>query len=307
MINQVTGWMRGDSGVSVIFGAFLLLAILTVFISAFLIYWIPAQQLGKESTENETLFLSVLRFSEKLDDLNVPSSSFSSSFKSQTFPSNVTVLVNENDGRFLFSAPVTLLPESEKVIRTGFSLDDDIFSDLPDDREWFILGSGSALFYNKYEQLPDQIYFIGPSSLLLSQEDGASFIQEPSVFITRGSSNQIFMSLSGFIVQTNNAPVFEKNPTLRYRLIKTVQIHDFVPDVSIRYVSPETPAFQLSSDFYSHRDEAYDTWFLNTREMIQSDYPEIDVYFDSDSMSLCLISSVPIEIDVQIIVIAFEY
>jgi hypothetical protein len=303
--NRITRWIRSESGVSVIFGALLLLSILTVFILVFLVYAIPAYQLEKESVENDTLFLSVLLFSEKLE--NLQSFSPSSSFKSQSFPSNAAVLVNEKDGCFLFSAPLSLPPESEKSIASNFSLNHDVFSDISKNTEWFFLSSGSVMFYNQYEQLPDQVYFVGPSSFILSQEDGASFIQEPAIFLIRGSNNQIYISLSGFIVRNNNDPVFEKNPTLRYRLIKTIFAHDFVSCVAIRYAAPETTAFQLPSDFYGSREKVYTSWFLKLQETIQSDYPEIDVYFDPDSMSLYLISSVPIEIDVQIMEIEFEY
>ena len=285
----------------------MLLSILTVFILAFLVYAIPAYQLEKESMENDTLFLSVLHFSEKLGDLQPSSSLSSSSLKSQSFPSNVTVLVNENDGFFLFSAPVSLPPESEKAVKSKFSLDHDVFSEVSGETQWLFLSSGSVMFFNQYEQLPDQIYFVGPSAFILSQEDGASFIQDPEIFIIHGSNNQIFMSLSGVIVQNNNDPVFEKNPTLRYRLTKTIFAHDFVSCIAIRYIPPETSAFQISSDFYDNRDGIYNSWFLRIQETIQSDYPEIDVYFDPDSMSLYLISSVPIEIEIQIMEIEFEY
>ena len=305
--NNIIAWVRGKSGVSAVFGALLLLAILTVFVLAFLVYAVPAYQIEKESAENEALFLSVLHFSEKLEDLRQSSSFSSSSIKSQSFPSNVTVLVNENDGGFLFSAHLVLPPDSEKTIQSKYPIKHDVFAEVSDETQWFFLSSGSVMFYNQYEQLPDQVYFVGPSAFILSQEDGASFIQDPSIFIIRGSDNQIFMSLSGVIVQNNNDPVFEKNPILRYRLTKTIFAHDFVSSVAVRYVSPETAAFQLSPDFYDNKDKAYDSWFLRLRETIQSDYPEIDVYFDSDDMSLYLISSVPIEIEIQIMEIEFEY
>ena len=283
-------FFRDQSGVSAIFGAFLLLGIAVVFLSAFLVYAVPAWELQKESEENNSLYLSVIQFSNDIDSLSgKPFSNFSSFQKNILLPPSNAVILTDSGGEFLFSADFSIPPESEAYLKSE--------SSVP---EYFVLSRGSVIFSNSYQQLPDQFYFVGPSALLLCQNEGASFIKSPAVRIIKGSDGRILLTLSGQIFKSESSPVFGDKAVIRYRETKTIMIHDFVSDIEIRYVPSSSSYPQTHSIFYENRDIASELWLSDFSHRIADDFPEIEAVYRDEISSLIISSEVPIEIDICI-------
>ena len=281
-------FFRDQSGVSAIFGAFLLLGIAVVFLSAFLVYAVPAWELQKESEENNSLYLSVIQFSNDIDSLSgKPFSNFSAFQKSILLPPSNATILTDSGGEFLFSADFSIPPESEAYLKSESSVSD-----------YFVLSRGSVIFSNSYHHLPDQFYFVGPSSLLLCQNEGASFIKSPAVRIIKGSDGRILLTLSGQIFKSESSPVFGDKAVIRYRETKTVMIHDFVSDIEIRY-APSSD-LQTYSIFYENRDIASELWLSDFSRRIADDFPEIEAVYRDEISSLVISSEVPIEIDICI-------
>ena len=290
IVESLKSFFQNQSGVSVIFGALLLFGICIVFLSAFLVYAVPAWELQKESEENDSLYLSVIQFSNDINALNQKSGSGFSSFQGFILlpPSNATVSADAG-GEFLFSADLSIPSESETYLISESSVSG-----------YFVLSRGSVIFSNSYHQLPDQFYFVGPSSLLLCQNEGASFIQSPSVRFVRGSDGQILLLLSGQIFKCDSSPIFGENAVIRYRETKTITIHDFVSDFEIRYVPSSSYFPQIHSVYYENRDIASEFWLSDFDSRLTDDFPEIEAVYKNEISSLTISSAVPIEIDIRI-------
>jgi hypothetical protein len=281
-------FFQNQFGVSAIFGALLLFGICVLFLSAFLIYAVPAWELQQESEENDSLYLSVIQFSNETEIISQKAgfSPFQSVFLLP--PSNATVLT-DTDGGFLFLADLSIPSESESYLLSESSVSG-----------YYVLSRGSVIFSNSYHQLPDQFYFVGPSSLLLCQNEGASFVKSPSVRFVRESDGRILLTLSGQIFKSESSPIFGEKSVVRYRETKTVMIHDFVSDVEIRYVPSPSSYLQTYSIFYENRDIASEMWLSDLAGRLAIDFPEIEAVYTDELSSLIISSAVPIEIDICI-------
>ena len=279
-------FFQNQSGVSVVFGALLLFSICVVFLSVFLVYAVPAWEMYRESEENDSLYLSVIQFSNTLESF--PRQSVSA--KSQGFlslPSSNATVFTDPDGEFLFSADLSLPPESEMYLKTE--------SSIPG---YYVLSRGSVIFFDSYHQLPDQFYFVGPSSLLLCQNEGASFIHPLSIRFVRGSDGQILLLLSGQIFKCDSAPIFGKKKIIQYRETKTVEIHDFVSEFEIRYAPSLSDYSSIHSVFYENKDIAMETRLFDFGSQGMNDFPEIEIVYKDEISSLIISSEVPIEVDI---------
>jgi len=282
-------FFQNQSGVSAIFGALLLFGIGIMLLSAFLVYAIPAWELHSESEENDSLYLSVIQFSNDIDSFFQKSPDFSFGHGVLLFPPSNAIVLTDAGGEFLFSADISVPPESETYLKSDSSVSD-----------WYVLSRGSVLFFNSYHQLPDQVYFVGPSSLLLCQNEGAAFVKSPAIRFSRAFDGRILLSLSGQVFKSNSSPVSGEKAVIRYRETKTIMIHDFVSDIEIRYVPSLSAYPQMHSGFYENRDIALEFWLSDFGSRIADDFPEIEVVYKDEISGLVISSAVPIEIDICI-------
>lgn len=283
-------FLQNKSGVSVIFGALLLLSIFSVFLSVFLITALPALEMYRESAESDLLFRDVLNFSETVDAF----SSFSNASDLFLFARGAAVSADENGGKFLFRADMTLPPDPAAVPESV---------SFPD---YFELSSGSVVFINAYTQIPDQFYFYGPAGLILCQEDGASFIRRPPVSLTRGEDDRILLRLSGRLIRNGDPLISESSGTVHVRG-QTVYLHDFISEIEIRYIPP--PAVNIESDeiFYENRDIAVEKYLSETAVRIGQAFPEIEAVYRDEIVALTLSSDVPMEADIQIMTLIIDF
>ena len=279
---------RDQSGVSTLFGALLLLSIAVVFLSAFLVYALPAWELHQESEENDTLFLSIVRFSNDADSMSQKSQTGISDFQSVVLPPSNASIFTDTGGGFVFFSDLSIPPESENYLKTESSV-----------QNYYALSSGSVMVFNEYNQLPDQLYFVSPSFLLLCQSEGASFIKSPSAHFIE-SDGRFILFLSGEILKCDSSPIFGEKAVIRYRKNRTVEIHDFVSDFEIRYVPPPSALFESHSIFYENRNIAAESWLSDFSSRISADFPEMDIVYKDEISSLCISSAVPIEVDIRI-------
>lgn len=292
----VRNFVRDESAVSAVFGALLLLGIFSVIFSVFLVTALPAWVMHQESEERDLLHADVLTFSENAGILSRSAASGFFLPRTQVLSSrNSTVAADENGGTFLFRADTDLPPEVESILKTGSNPD------------YFKLSSGSLLFIENYQQLPDQFYFYGPAGLILCQEDGASFILPPSVYLSRGDSGKILLQLSGYIVECHSSAVSGVNTVICFRNVQTVYAYDFVSEVELRYVPPTGPNFGSDSIFYENRDIAVEYYLSDLASSIQENFPEIEAVYKSEIAGLTLTSETPIELDIQITVLQVEF
>jgi len=279
-------FFQNRSGVSVVFGALLLLSICVVFLSVFLVYAVPSWEMYRESEENDSLYLSVIQFSNTLNSYPQQSGSAKPRRFLSLPPSNATVFT-DSGGEFLFSADISLPLESEMYLINE--------SSVPG---YYVLSRGSVIFSDSYHQLPDQFYFVGPSSLLLCQNEGASFIHSPFIHFVRGSDGRILLLLSGQIFKCDSAPIFGEKKVIQYRETKTVEIHDFVSDFEIRYVPSSSAYPSIHSAFYENKDIAMETRLFDFGSQSMNDFPEIEIVYKDEISSLIVSSEVPIEVDI---------
>ncbi|WP_318785020.1 hypothetical protein [Methanimicrococcus hacksteinii] len=112
MIQFFQKFIRDESGVSAVFGALLLLAVLSLFFSAFLLTAVPAQIMAEESDKNEQLLSDILKLSEN------PASSGRSSFHSQ-----YASVHTETGGGIIFCADLSVPAETKSFLEADDDLD----------------------------------------------------------------------------------------------------------------------------------------------------------------------------------------
>ncbi|MCL2549358.1 MAG: hypothetical protein FWE78_00135 [Methanimicrococcus sp.] len=286
-----------QSAVSVIFGALLLLSIFTVLFSVFLVTALPAWTMHKEAEESDLLYADVLKFSENTDTFSRSGASGSFHPQTQILSSrHSTVMADETGGFLLFQAEMNLPPEVVSLLKT---------ESVPGQN--FKLSSGSVLFINSYTQIPDQFYFYGPAGLILCQEDGASFIRPPPIYLSRGDGGKILLQLSGCIIECRSSSVSVSNPAVCFRNVRTVYVHDFVSEVEIRYVPPAVFSVDPDLVFYENRDIAVENYLSGLAVSISDNFPEIEAVYRDEIAVLTLTSETPIEIDIQITVLQIEF
>jgi len=289
-------YVRDQSAVSVIFGALLLLSLFSVIFSVFLVTALPAWTMYQEAEESDLLYADVLKFSENVDTISQSGGSGLFFPKSQIlFSRRSTVIADENGGFLLYRAEMNLPPEVESVLKTDPASD------------YSKLSSGSVLFINSYMQLPDQFYFCGPAGLILCQEDGASFIRPPPIYLSRGDDDQILLQLSGYIIECRSSAVSGANSVICFRNVRTVNAHDFVSEVKILYVPPTALNVESDSIFYENRDIAVENYLSGLAALIQENYPKIEAVYNNEIACLTLTSETLIEIDIQITVLQIEF
>ncbi|WNY29156.1 hypothetical protein MmiEs2_13740 [Methanimicrococcus stummii] len=279
---------RDESGVSVIFGALLLLSILALFISLFLTAAIPAKIMAEESAENDRLLSDILKFSETND---------SGSFSFHSNHSTIHVFESEKHGIY-FSADISIPPETESFLKAGaFSGEFDSYR----------LSSGGLLFSCDYSQIPDCDYFLGDSSLLLIQDDGFSYLLPPVVNVYQNQGN-ILISLSGDLVRSTSSSVFGNLTTVNYKIIQTAEVYDFVSEIRIYYVPPESKS-KLNPDsvfgeIETVQKEAFSEWLFQFEKKLNRDFPELKTELETESdfenLTLIISSETPFEIDITV-------
>jgi hypothetical protein len=252
------------------------------------------------------------------------SSSFSSKRGFQIFSSpgsvsssETVIYVDENGGRFIFAAELNLPPESEKFLKTDgldFSqLNPDLIEQVEQIEHFdnfsnfqtYTLSSGSIIFRNSYSQLPDQVYFLGPSSLILSQNDGAVSVFPSSIHFSENESGSLLLSLSGKIFKSNSSPVFGNRTLLSFEQTRKAEGIYFATAVAIQYL----PAIEKSnsSEIKSgietniknktqNRDEAIEKSLFDFHKLIESEYSDLESFYDSETFSLLIYSEKPFEI-----------
>ena len=248
-------------------------------------------------------------------------SSFSSKRGFQIFSSpgsvsssETVIYVDENGGRFIFAAELNLPPESEKFLKTDEMDFSQLNPDLIEQIEHFdnfsnfqtyTLSSGSIIFRNSYSQLPDQVYFLGPSSLILSQNDGAVSVFPSSIHFSENESGSLLLSLSGKIFKSNSSPVFGNRTLLSFEQTRKAEGIYFATAVAIQYL----PAIEKSnsSEIKSgietniknktqNRDEAIEKSLFDFHKLIESEYSDLESFYDSETFSLLIYSEKPFEI-----------
>jgi len=332
IVLSVKKYVRDESAVSVIFGALLLLSLLSVLFSVFLVTALPAWTQYREAEESDLLYADVLKFSENAGPLSRSDVSGSSFPKNQILSSRQsTAMVDENSGFLLFWAEINVPPEVESLLKMGTNLSPNPGSNPgpnsgpnsgqnpgPNSGQnpgqnpssnsvYFKLSSGSVHFINSYTQIPDQFYFCGPAGLILCQEDGASFIRPLPIYLSRGDGGKILLQLSGYIVEGRSSAVSGANSVICFRNVQTVYAHDFVSEVEIRYVPPAALNVGLDEIFYENRDIAVETYLSNFAALVSDNYPEIEAVYKDEIVCLTLTSEKPIEIDIQVTVLQIEF
>lgn len=296
--------LRDDSGVSVIFGALLLLAIFAVFLSAFLITAIPAKIMSDESAGNDLLLSEILQFSE--------SEAFSGS---TVFHSDYSTVQIAEGGEIVFAANISVPPETESFLKSDYSFDSSLnpfsnpSSGSAGDFALYKLSSGSLLFSCRYSQIPDRFYSFGDSSLLLIQEGGSSFLKPPAVRVWRNKDDKILFSMRGDVLHFPSSSssssslspslVFSNLTTLNYRIIQTADVHDFVSEICIFYLPPESDSF-LNETAAAQKEKAFQDWLLKFENELNRDFPELKTESDFEKGMLVISSDSLFEIDVTV-------
>ena len=300
-------FLSDSSGVSVIFGAALLLGILMLVFSAYLITAVPAQILSKESAAQDSFHSNLLVLFEKITN---PAAGFSSTFSKrgvQFFSSeHTTAFIDENDGRFLFAADISLPPESEKFLKTEDSddLNDSKFSKFLEETDFefeyfeiYTLGGGSIIFSNSYTQLPDNVYYFDPFSLIFSQKDGAVSVSPPSIRLSKNESGSALLSISGRILKSDSSSVFGNQTMLVFDRLQKAEGVGFVTAAAFQYIpSPTADSLITDAGFAENRIECIRNQFDDFHQRIQSEYPGFDSVYDSENICLFIYSEKPFEI-----------
>ncbi|MDR0768091.1 MAG: hypothetical protein LBE57_06635 [Methanosarcinales archaeon] len=291
--HPVKEMFRDESGVSVIFGALLLLAILTLFLSAFLLTALPAKVMSEESADNDLILSGILKLSEKT------AASSSHSFYSK----HSAIQAVESEGGILFAVASGLSapPETESFLKSD-SFNHDLFfgfnDDLADDFVFYRLSSGSLIFSSRYSQIPDRVYSLGDSSLLLIQEGGSSFLKPPAVFV-RKNDGKILISMSGDIIRSASSPVFGDLTTLNYRVIQKAEVYDFATAVCIFYIPPGQDSF-FNETVAVQREKAFKQWILEFENNLNRNFPELKTKSDADNLMIVISSDSAFEIDITV-------
>ncbi|MDR2945030.1 MAG: hypothetical protein LBU81_08165 [Methanosarcinales archaeon] len=285
--------IRDGSGVSSIFGASLLLAILVVFLSAFLITAVPAKIMAEESEYNNRLVSDLLRFSEQKH--------FGGSFFLKTDYTSVTA--DEISDQIIFTADLTLLPETKTFLKTEgdfSSFDSDLLS-----QETFCLSSGALLFSNSYSQIPDSVYSLGASSILQIQDDGFSFLKTPDIFFRRGKNGQILLIMSGDFVKLKSSPVFGDRICIRSFTIQSAEVYDSVSAVAFQYIPSHHS--KISFETMRPKAEAFKKWAAQFENELARDFPELKIENDAENLILIISSETPFDIDLTVREIEFDF
>lgn len=285
-----------------------MLAILTVFLSAFLTIAVPAYKTAKESERDDLLLSDIFIFMEYRD--------FSSQTIQKIFHSDYAVLrVDENSGGFLFAADISVPPETASFLKydekcNGFENFDEklaplFLSSFSPDSEFYFLSFGSLLFSCRYSQIPDRSYFLGDSSLLLLQKDGSAFLIPPNISI-RKSNDRILLSMSGDIVKSDSSPISGNSTILESRVLQKAEIHDFVSLLAIQYVPPNSNSV-LSDHEKEQKKEAVFSHFSDLNDEIRSRFPELTSEWDHENMILMISSESAFELDCTIREIEYSF
>ena len=250
-------------------------------------------------------------------------SSFSSKRGFQIFSSpgsvsssETVIYVDENGGRFVFAAELNLPPESEKFLKTDgldFSqLNPDLIEQVEQIEHFdnfsnfqtYTLSSGSIIFSNSYSQLPNQVYFLGPSSLILSQNDGAVSVFPFPIHFSENESGSLLLSISGQIFKSNSSPVFGNRTLLSFEQTQKAEGVYFATAVAIQYQAIEkSNSSEIKSGIETNlknniqnRDEAIEKSLFDFHKFIESEYSDLESFYDSETFSLLIYSEKPFEI-----------
>jgi hypothetical protein len=295
------------SGVSAIFGALLLIAILALFLSAFMLTAIPAKVMSEESAQNDKIFIDVLKLSDSMNSASFGSSS-SSSASFSFYSKYTTIQATESAGGFFFAAipEISTTPVTKSFLRsdhifdpTGFpDFNDHFKDDLENEIVFNRLSLGALSFSSRYSQIPDRVYYLGDSSLLLIQEEGSSFLKPPSVFVRKGDGN-ILISITGNIIRTASSPVFGDLTTLHYRVIQKAEVYDFVTAVCIYYIPPEQNSL-LNETVAAQKEESFRQWILTFENDLNRNFPELKMEVDIENLMIVIYSNAGFEIDITV-------
>ena len=310
-------FLSDSSGVSVIFGAVLLLGILMLFFSAYLITAVPAQILSEESANQESFHSDLLNLFEKMANPAADFSSIGSKRGTRFFSAEHSAgFVDENGGRLLFEADIVLPPESAEFLKTKDTEGKEVkISEKAEEEaeekafEIYTLGSGSIVFFNSYTQLSDRVYYFGPASLILSQKDGAVSVTPAAVRLSKNESGSALISLSGRVFKSGGAPVFGNQTAVFFERLQKAEGVGFATALSVWYIPPPNDDFSFTSaEFAENRDECIRKMFYDLHRQIQSEYPDLDSVYDSKNIRLQIHSEIPIEIYfcVEEFAVAFE-
>ncbi|WNY27697.1 hypothetical protein [Methanolapillus ohkumae] len=338
-------FLKNRSGVSAVFGALLLLGILAVAISLITANVLPARALLEEEKEEKIFFSSVLLFAEKINLLMKKSISFTgqSDFVSETqiiVSKNTSVFADENAGYFFVRTNATLPPNSVFMIadsnehsfleadflpkknkngneiRDGNENKDENENKNENENkdenenekkfEVLTLSHGSVLFSKKYEQLPDQMYFYGPSSCVLGQKNGAVFVSSPSISVRRGENNQTMFTFSGQIFKSRMPPVEAEQKNLRFYVTKTATVRDRVNLLEIQY-KPETSIFEKDAEYYENHNQLLENWMISFSEQLKTDFPAWEIQYDSEKRTIRIESDTTFEMEMTVSEIEIEW
>lgn len=280
---------RDESGVSVIFGALLLLAVFTVFLSAFLITAVPAKIMSEESAGNDLLLSEILKHS----DNEVPAGRVS-------FHSDYSTVHVIEDGGILFAADISLPPETKSFLKP------DLIFNSVNDFDFYQLSSGSLLFSCRYSQIPDCLYSSGESSLLLIQEDGSSFIKPPAISVRRNKEDKILLSMRGDVIRFSSSAAFGHLTTLNCDIFQTAEVHDFISEIRISY-SPPAPGPVLNETAAVQKENAFRQWMLKFENELNLDFPELKTDWNPEKRMLVISSDSLFEIDITVCEIEYSF
>lgn len=290
-------FLGNREGVSVIFGALLLLAIFAVFMSAFLITAVPTKIMISESEDSSRLASDILRFSEQ--NYSAGCFSFQTAY--------TTVFADESSDQILFMADLTIPPESKKFLKKGSCPPFLEFSghsnNLLQSADVYCLSSGSLLFLSKYSQIPDSVYSIGASSILLIQDDGFSFLKSPDFSFHRGINDKILLTIYGNIIKSNSSSVFGNRTYVHSFTVQSSEIYDSVYAVAFQYVPGSNEVASVEKT--ELKTEAFRKWLSQFENESAASFPEIKIETDIENLTVYISSEMPF--DINIIVQEIEY
>lgn len=289
MFGKFKEMIRDQSGVSVIFGALLLLSVFAVFLSAFLVTAVPAKIMADESAGNELLLSEILKLSE--NDALSGQVSFHSDYS--------TVQVIQSGG-ILFAADISVPPETGRFLKSGKLFDS------VNDFDFYQLSSGALLFSCRYSQIPDCFYSSGESSLLLIQEDGSSFLKPPEISVRQNEAGEILFSMRGDVLRFIPSFVFGDLTTVNYRVVQTAEVHDFVSEIRLFYFPAETGSF-LNDTAAIQKEKAFQKWMLLFENELNRNFPGLKTERYPDQRTLIISSDSLFEIDVTVREIEYSF
>ncbi|MDY0266777.1 MAG: hypothetical protein RBQ94_03910 [Methanimicrococcus sp.] len=303
---SILSFLKEDTGVSTVFGALLLLAVLTVFLSAFLAIAVPAYKMSEESKKDDRLLSDIFILME-----SPPQKKIQKTFHTE----DVVLRADENSGGFLFAAFVSVPPDTSSFLRyDGKSQNSKIFdelqspphlSSLPPDSEYYILSRGSLFFSCRYSQIPERSYLLEDASLLLLQKSGHVFLTPPNISI-RKSNDRILLSMSGDIILSGSSPVFANRTVVKSETLQKAEIHDFVSFLAIQYLPPNTDSF-LSAKEKEQKTEAVSRYFSDLNHTIHLNFPELISEWDEENSTLLISSESAFELDCTVREIRYSF